>query len=409
MSNGTGTQVEPLVVASEDKTRAEIGLIEPGAITVGDQVDPGMDKMATEFISVVMAYDPTDPAQVEARQKNIMAVENLGAKAADAAANQSAMLKEPIRALAAKGEDGGEVAKTLVDLKLQVEELDPAKFDLSPGMWTRIIGVIPGVGKPLKRYFTKFESAQTVIDAILHSLTNGKKMLERDNKTLSMDQNRMRALTIKLENTIKLGMHIDGKLEYSLERDIPADDPRQGFIKDELIFPLRQRIQGLQKQLAVNQQGVLAIEIIIRNNKELIRGVELANNTTVNALSVAVIVSMALANQKIVLDKISALNETTDNLIASTAHKLKTQGVEIQKQAAEGGIKIDTLEKAFADINQAMDDISTFRQKALPQMASNILRMDDLTKEAEESIKRVEEGNAMAPSMELELLDVDEA
>jgi len=37
---------------------------------------------------------------------------------------------------------------------------------------------------------------------------------------------------------------------------------------------LRQRIQDLQQQLAVNQQGVLAVELIIRNNKELMKGVD---------------------------------------------------------------------------------------------------------------------------------------
>jgi uncharacterized protein YaaN involved in tellurite resistance len=131
--------------------------------------------------------------------------------------------------------------------------------------------------------------------------------------------------------------------------------------------------------------------------------VNLAKDTTVAALDVAVIVAMALANQKIVLDKITALNTTTDNLLASTAKKLKTQGVEIQKQAAEGGLKIETLQAAFQDINSAMSEISKFRQEALPQMANSILTMDQLTQEAEESIQKMEEGNRVAPSIELEL------
>jgi uncharacterized protein YaaN involved in tellurite resistance len=120
-------------------------------------------------------------------------------------------------------------------------------------------------------------------------------------------------------------MLIDQKLSYSLEREVPADDPRYAFIQEELLFPLRQRIQDLQQQLAVNQQGVLAIELIVRNNKELIKGVDRAVNVTINALNVAVTVALALANQKIVLDKIQAVNVVTDRLIAQTAATLRSQ------------------------------------------------------------------------------------
>ena len=59
----------------------------------------------------------------------------------------------------------------------------------------------------------------------------------------------------------------------------------------------------------------MAIDLIIRNNVELMRGVDRATNVTVSALQVAVTLALALANQKITLDKILAVNETTDKLI----------------------------------------------------------------------------------------------
>ena len=71
-------------------------------------------------------------------------------------------------------------------------------------------------------------------------------------------------------------------------------------------FALRQRRSDLQQQLSVNRQDVLTMEIIIRNNKGLIRGVNRALNVTVGALQVAVTVAMALENQKIVLNKVTA-------------------------------------------------------------------------------------------------------
>ncbi|MGD9215432.1 MAG: toxic anion resistance protein, partial [Desulfobacteraceae bacterium] len=212
-----------------------------------------------------------------------------------------------------------------------------------------------------------------------------------------------RELTYRLQKTIELGMLIDNKFSYALERDISTQDPKKRFIDDEILFPLRQRIQDLQQQLAVNQQGVLAIEIIVRNNKELIKGVDRGINVTVNALNVAVTVALALANQKIVLDKIDAVNKTTNRLIAQTAAQLRTQGAEIHKQASSTQLDMETLKKAFVDINAALDDISSFRKKALPQMAGTIIEMDALTKATDAAIQRMEEGTKMEPVISLDI------
>ena len=396
---------QSLEIADPVKIRQELALVDPKSLTAGNVSDPQIERQADEFVSAVLAFNPKDPVLLEVRDQHIAAAENLGVKTQREAAHRSAMLKEPIRKLAAKGEDGGEVANSLVSLKNQVEELDPGKFDLSPGWFTRALGWVPGIGTPLKNYFTKFESSQTVIDAIIHSLDDGKKMLQRDNVTLSQDQKAMRLTTLRLEKAVQLGILIDQKIAYALEREITADDPRRRFIEDELLFPLRQRIQDLQQQLAVNQQGVLAVELIIRNNKELMKGVDRAVNVTVNALNVAVTVALALANQKIVLDKIEAVNKVTDHLIAQTAAQLRTQGVAVHKQASNAQLNIESLKKAFADINGALDDVSRFRQEALPRMASNILEMDNLTRTAEESIRRMEQGNKVEPVI---FLDVDE-
>jgi uncharacterized protein YaaN involved in tellurite resistance len=392
-----------LVLADPLIIRNEVGLVDPQAITVPEAPDPQLDQQASAFVQAVLSLNPEEPSALDARRQNAAAVETLGSKSQQEAAHRSAMLKEPIRKLAARGEDGGEVANALVNLKLKVEELDPGQFDLEAGWFSRTLGFLPGIGSPLKRFFTRFESAQTVIDAIMRALEEGKKVLQRDNVTLAQDQKAMRELTHRLQKTIELGMLIDQKFTYALEREVAAEDPRRRFIEDEILFPLRQRIQDLQQQLAVNQQGVLAIEIIVRNNKELVKGVDRGINVTVNALNVAVTVALALANQKIVLDKIDAVNKTTNRLIAQTASQLRTQGADIHKQASSTQLDMETLKKAFVDINAALDDISTFRKKALPQMANTILEMDALTKATEAAIQRMEAGTKVEPVVSLDV------
>jgi len=396
-------QSTALVKADEQQLSKELGLVDPAQPPVSTAADPELEKMAAEFASRVLAFNPEDANQLEVREQNVAAVDNLGAKAQKDSALRSAMLKEPIRKLVQKGEDGGEVANALVDLNMKVEELDPGNFDLEPGWFGRLLGMIPGIGTPLKRYFLQFESAQTMLDAIFRSLQTGADVLKRDNITLIDDQKQLRLATHKLRKAIELGMMVDNKLNQVMEQEIPTDDPRSGFIKEELLFPLRQRIMDLQQQLAVNQQAVLAIEIVVRNNKELIRGVSRALNVTVNALNVAVTVALALANQRIVLKKIEAVNATTNKLIGDTARKLKEQGTEIHKQAATSQLDIQVLKQSFADIHAALNDIARFRQEALPQMARSVLEMDRLTSSTEDAIRKMEHGNQASPAMYLDI------
>ena len=355
--------------------------------------DPELDRQADGVVSHLLTADPKD---VQTQSQNKQVIQVMGLELQREAARRSQMLREPVAKLYKNTAEGGEVANALVDLKVTVEELDPGKFDFEPGWLTRTLGMLPLVGTPLKRYFSRYESASTVMDAIVRSLKNGREQLMRDNITLTDDQKAMRSLTEKLEKAIKLGQLIDQKLSTRLERELTPADPRHAFVQSEWLFPLRERIQDLQQQLMVNQQGILAIEMIIRNNVELARGVDRAVNVTVSALQVAVTLALALANQKIVLSKVQAVNETTDRLIAETAKNLRTQGAEIQKMAAGTQLNMETLKTAFADIRAALEDVAKFRQEALPQMAQAIVELDKLSAEAGKAITNVENARKVA-------------
>ncbi|MDX1571466.1 MAG: toxic anion resistance protein [Xanthomonadales bacterium] len=383
---------ESLVVTEEEQVRKELKLPEPEAISL-DDVAPELERQADELVSRFVSVDPAEAEDAEATKA---AVENMGVRLQEEASHRSAMLEEPLSSMADRAEDGGEVANALIELKLKVEELDPGKYDLEPGWLSRLLGRIPGVGTPIKRYFTRFESSQTVIDAILRSLDDGKDQLQHDNATLREDQKHLRKLTHKLQRAVQLARLIDQKLNYKIERDLVDQPNRAKFVQEELLFPLRQRIMDLQQQLAVCQQGVVTLEIVMRNNKELIRGVNRAKHVTVNALQVAVTLAIALANQRIVLDKVNAVNETTNELIAGTAKRLREQGAEIHKQSASTALDVETLKGAFRDIHAALDDIARYRQEALPKMEHSIHEMAQLTESGEKKIRDMERADVAA-------------
>jgi uncharacterized protein YaaN involved in tellurite resistance len=362
--------------------------------TQAESIDPELEAMADRFVEEVLAVGTEGDKDAVVRQRR--AVDEMGLELQQQAAHRSAMLQTPLRKLAHQGDEGGPVAKALVDLRGRMEGLDPSRHRLAPSVLDRILSIIPGVDSRLQRYFQKFENAQQALDAIIEELKGGRDMLHRDNLTLSDDQQALGEILRELNRQIALGRLIDRRLRDDIAaRD--GEDPRRRFLEEELLFPLRQRIVDLQQQLAVSQQGVLALEVIIRNNRELMRGVDRAINVTVSALTVAVTVAMAMGNQRLVLDRIEALNTTTSQMIGGTAKALRQQGVDIQKRASGAMLDMQVLEEAFGEVMGAIDDLSTYRQEALPRLDEQIDRLATLSRQGHASIERLREGNEAQP------------
>ncbi len=375
-----------------DEIASQLGTSQANSVNHDDRdIDPELEAMADRFVAEILAE--SDEGSVVGQRR---AVDDMGLELQQQAAHRSAMLQTPLRQLAHQGDEGGPVAKALTDLRGRMQGLDPARHRLAPSALDRVLAIIPGLDSRLQRYFRKFENTQQALDAIIEDLEGGRDMLHRDNLTLNDDQQALRDILNQLNRQIALGRLIDRRLQDDITvRD--ADDPRRHFLEEELLFPLRQRIVDLQQQLAVSQQGVLALEVIIRNNRELMRGVDRAINVTVSALTVAVTVAMAMANQRLVLDRIEALNTTTSQMIGGTAKALRQQGVDIQKRASGAMLDMQVLEEAFGEVMGAIDDLSTYRQEALPRLDEQIDRLAALSKQGSASIERLREGSESQP------------
>jgi uncharacterized protein YaaN involved in tellurite resistance len=361
--------------------------------------DPQLEAQADSVVGQLLTADPKDVELATTTRKTI---QSMGLELQRESARRSEMLKQPVKKLYQDAIEGGQVANALVDLKVKVEELDPGQYDFEPGWLTRTLGRLPFVGTPLKRYFSRYEDAKTVLDAIVRSLQNGRAQLMRDNNALTDDQQALRQVNDKLEKAIKLGQLIDARLSARI-LELPAGDARRALAENEWLFPLRQRIQDMQQQLVVNQQGILSIDLIIRNNVELARGVDRAVNVTVSALQVAVTLALALANQRVTLEKVQAVNATTDKLIGETAKNLRTQGAEIHKQAAGTMLNMENLKTAFSDIRAALDDVSRYRQEALPRMAEAIIELDKLSAEAGKAIQNMDSARKVGAALERDM------
>ncbi|MEO6469031.1 MAG: toxic anion resistance protein, partial [Acidimicrobiia bacterium] len=124
------------------------------------------------------------------------------------------------------------------------------------------------------------------------------------------------------------------------------------------------------------------------------KGVDRATTTTVAALRTAVVVAQALANQKLVLDQITALNTTTSKLIESTSELLATQSVDINKQAASTTIGLESLRTAFDNIYRSMDAIDTFKTEALESMSQTVTVLETEIEKSQTYLARVRASEA---------------
>jgi len=155
-----------------------------------------------------------------------------------------------------------------------------------------------------------------------------------------------------------------------------------------MLFYVRQKMQDLTAQLAVSVQGYLSLDVIRRNNLELIRGVDRATTTTISALRTAVIVAQALGDQKLVLDQITTLNTTTSNLIESTSAMLRQQSAAINEGAAASTIDLEKLQAAFDNIYATMDEIDAFKLKALDTMSQTVATLTTQIDKAQSQLER---------------------
>lgn len=339
---------------------------------------------AQGLVAQLSALDPRSPEFTA----KVSALGTLGERDMRASAQASNRMLERPAAQTSDKSPQGKVGKTLVDLRNTVTELDPNRADLT-GV-KKVLKWLPG-GSKIDKYFAKYQSAQSHIDAIIRSLASGQDELRKDNAAIEVERGRMWDTMNKLgELKVELDAVDAAVVDRIAQLEYAGENETAEALRSDVLFTVRQRNQDVMTQMAVSVQGYLAMDLIRKNNLELIRGVDRAQNTTIAALRTAVIVSQALGQQKLVLDQVNALNSTTSSLIESTSLQLRQQGAAIQQQAAESTIEVEKLQAAFDNVFATMDAVDTFRAQATESMAATIGTLEQQVARAKPYLDRAQ-------------------
>ena len=359
-----------------------------GLVPVSEEKKSKLDEKVDAFVADLVSVDANSPEF----GKKVDQLTNMGRKEIMAASQHSnRFLDRPIRAM---DKDEG-VGANLAELRRTVEDLDPSRRGKLTGP-KKFLGIIP-FGNKLNDYFRSYQSAQTHIQQILAKLGNGKDELLMDNAAIDVERAKLWEAMGNLEQMIHISNTLDARLEDKAA-ELDATDPAKAkAIRETALFYVRQRTQDLLTQMAVSVQGYLALDLVKKNNVELVKGVDRASTTTVGALRTAVTVSEAMTNQRLVLQQITALNSTTAGIIDSTSTMLREQTGKIHEQAASSTIPLETLQRAFQNIYDTMDEVDTFKLRALDSMKQTVTTLSAEVEKSKGYIARAE-GQAQAQS-----------
>ncbi|CAM5555153.1 Toxic anion resistance protein OS=Streptomyces rochei OX=1928 GN=G3I25_04295 PE=3 SV=1 [Streptomyces rochei] len=354
-----------------------------GLVPVDAGVRADMDRKAAAYVEGLAALDARSPEFAG----KVGEITGLGAAEMRAAAAQSnRMLERTVRSLPDRGDDAqARVAGSLVELRRVVEDLDPRA--LPAGKGRAFLSRLPG-GNRLRDHVAKYASAQSTLNGIVGSLRGGQDELRRDNAALQTERVRLWETMGKLQEYVVLTEALDTAVERHVAGVEPTDPRAADALRADVLFPVRQKHQDLLTQLAVCAQGYLAMDVVRRNNEELIKGVDRAATTTVSALRISVMLASALDHQKKVVRQVDALRGTTEDLIRGNAEMLGTQSGEIQRIAADLAVGAETLRGAFQQIYRTLDAIDTYKVQATEAMAATVESLTGELRQASAYLER---------------------
>ncbi|SNS70191.1 toxic anion resistance protein [Sphingopyxis indica] len=380
MSEQTATATDELKLTPPEPLNPLAPEKAAGLVPLSAEQKSKLEERVDGFIDDLVAQDENSPEF----GKRVDQITNMGRKEMlDAASHSNRFLDRPVKAM----ERDNDIGQNLIELRSTVERLDPSangKLLSKRGLLDKIFG------SKISNYFAQYRSAQTHISGILTALANGKDELLMDNAAIDVERRKMWESMGKLEQMVHIAKTLDERLEAKAIELDGTDPAKAKILRENALFYARQRTQDLLTQMAVTVQGYLALDLVKKNNVELVKGVDRASTTTVGALKTAITVAQAMTNQKLVLEQITALNTTTANIIDGTSKMLKDNTARIHEQAASSTIPMETLSRAFQNIYDTMDAIDSFKLKALDTMKTTVGALEGEVAKSKGYIARAE-------------------
>jgi uncharacterized protein YaaN involved in tellurite resistance len=329
----------------------------------------------------------TDPSAV-ARIKSMIEISDRSRIVTFGDRAQRAVVEFADRILAqTQNREIGATGKLLSDILAKARGLDPAALKNS-GLLTRLFS---SVEARVRRFAEQFDDVASQVDRICVDLDQNKETLRRDIALLDELHEQTKVAIGDLDGYIAAGKEFvesyrRGELA-ELERS--AKTPAEG--SDSLLATqsyqdavqaldrLEKRVFYLQQARQIGIQQLPQIRIVQSGDETLIENLQATTELTIPVWKQKMILLLGLHRQQSALELQKTVTDATNQMMRQASEMMKTQAIEIEKQAQRGIIDIETLEKTNRDLIDTIAGVASVQEQGRRKRGEVEQRMSQLT------------------------------
>ena len=277
------------------------------------------------------------------------------------------------------------VVKSLMDMENKIVELNPAKAGINwddPLRGGRIFGIkLPFIGDKLQKYIQKTRDASQYIEMVNKELDEGSRIIRESIGEIDLEKQKNLEITMRSNEYLYLNSAIVKKVESRMIEN-KLNEKEKELVTEVILYPLEQKKSDLNTQIHVAITSYYGLDVIQKNNKELLRGVQRCQMVALPALNTSITMASALADQKNVHDTVGAINQTAEEMLNSVSTMVSSQSQQIQKSAQSETIKRKSIMDNYKKIEDALKKTSEYRLQAHAALKKDNEKMEELTKNA---------------------------
>ena len=304
---------------------------------------------------------------------------NMGIQAQRNAASYLDLLKARVGVFLDEGGPSQDIANSLRDLRLTLEQINPN--DMNGSGWSRFFHLFPFSGKHnpiriLQRIALRYEPVSHQVAIIETRLHDGRALLVRDNVELRKLYEQIETQQPIIAQNAYLGELLMQRLDLLLKQttDPIKRDRIQGAIHD-----VAMRVQDLRTMEEVHIQYFVSIEMSRRNNNRLGQAIERTLTLSTNVVTAGLAIQAALIRQRKVMEATRRTREFLGNVVATNAAAIKRHTEEIGDLYSNPVIAIEKITQAHNDLVEALDIADHLRQEGIQTAKDSIVKLTQMS------------------------------
>jgi uncharacterized protein YaaN involved in tellurite resistance len=142
----------------------------------------------------------------------------------------------------------------------------------------------------------------------------------------------------------------------------------------------------LQQARQIGIQQLPQIRIVQSGDETLIENLQATTELTIPVWKQKMVLLLGLQRQQSALELQKTVTDATNLMMRQASEMMKTQAIEIEKQAQRGIIDIETLEKTNRDLIDTISGVLSVQQQGRTKRAEIEQRMAQLTDELRSAV-----------------------